>query len=406
MQKKWKRIWPHDLSDGEKQVFSILVDVIELTEEQSVLFVDEPELNLNPGLANRLWTSIESLLPLAVFIYATHSVNFALRETVQRLLVLSNNDESIQELAGLDELSFEDQKALLGNIPSLIAHKNALIVEGYDESFDGIFYRWILSELNVVPSPVGASEDVTAMATRHGKWARVSPEVRLTGIIDRDFKSDDAVQSLENKGLIVLGMHEAENYLCDPELLHALAGALGTLEKPLSRAEFEQELFDYLNENELEICAKRTNARLNLNIRPSVPSKTLKKVASYADLERAFIENVSSQMAHANTVFDEQSVKAALEDERTRLQAIKSGRDVHEALKLLPGKELLKRYAKSLGLTDTNSLARAVRKHLDVESFPAIAVLKTRLYSIVSGTSNPSATNQAQAANSVVTSDN
>ena len=149
---------PTGLSDGEKQVFSILVDIIELTDSNSILFVDEPELNLNPGLANRLWSSIEALLPDAVFIYATHSVSFAMRETVEHLIVMSNRDDNIQEITDLGALSHNDQQELLGNIPGLLAQGSTLVVEGHDESFDSIFYHWLLEGIDFSPTAVGGNE--------------------------------------------------------------------------------------------------------------------------------------------------------------------------------------------------------------------------------------------------------
>jgi ABC-type branched-subunit amino acid transport system ATPase component len=54
---------PSSLSDGEKQVFSILADLIELEDTHKVIIADEPELNLHPELAERLWTLIENEFP-------------------------------------------------------------------------------------------------------------------------------------------------------------------------------------------------------------------------------------------------------------------------------------------------------------------------------------------------------
>ncbi len=370
---------PTGLSDGEKQVFSILVDAIELTDDQSILFVDEPELNLNPGLANRLWTSIESLLPDAIFVYATHSVNFAMRDAVQQLLVLSNDGTAIQKLDDLEELPFDDQRELLGNIPALLSHSNALVVEGHDESFDSVFYRWLLSDIDFLPAPVGGSEDVIAITTRAGKWQRISPDVRLTGIIDRDYKSDTDVAQLEAKGLVVLEYHEAESYLCHPRLLAALIAKLGTIEPIPKENEIRDRLVSYIKKHEISICAKRANDRLKQSIRPSVPSKTLSKINSYEDLERVFLADVEGQMKLANATFDKGNVRSVLQEEKDRIGHLETAFDVDSALKLLPAKELLDEFAKWFELTDTNTLARAARTHLDVAEFPELAALQTKL---------------------------
>ena len=80
---------PSQLSDGEKQIFCLLADIFMLTEPGSLIIVDEPELNLNPGLACRFWDILENELPESIFIYATHCVSFAMRRHVDYVVVLS-----------------------------------------------------------------------------------------------------------------------------------------------------------------------------------------------------------------------------------------------------------------------------------------------------------------------------
>lgn len=370
---------PTSLSDGEKQVFSILADVIEFTDENSVLFVDEPELNLNPGLANRLWSSIESTLPNAVFIYATHSVSFAQRETVDNVVVLSNDDVNIQELAELDDLSIGDQQALLGNIPSLLAQPNTLVVEGDDESFDSILYQWLLPDVEFAPSAVGSGDDVVAIATREGKWRKISPNVCLTGVVDRDYKSDEEIDKLEGKGIIVLAYHEAENYLCKPELLHDLIRALGTVATVPSVDELAHRIFQYVDRSSLAICAKRAEGRLRERISPSVPSRTLGKIRTYNELEEVVVRDVRDQMARAEATFDEENVKALVHEEWNRLDELKRSKSVEAALQIIPGKELLSSFTSVVGVVDRNGMVRAARHHLNFESYGELARLREAL---------------------------
>ena len=60
--------------------------------------VDEPELNLHPELAERLWTLLESEYDDKRFLYATHSIQFALRPNVEALYVLSQDPSRIQRI--------------------------------------------------------------------------------------------------------------------------------------------------------------------------------------------------------------------------------------------------------------------------------------------------------------------
>ena len=377
---------PTKLSDGEKQVFSILVDIIELTESKSVLFVDEPELNLNPGLANRLWSSIEALLPEAVFIYATHSVSFAMRETVDHLVVMSNRNENIQEISAVGELSHNDQVELLGNIPGLLAQGNTLVVEGHDESFDSIFYHWLLEGVDFSPAAVGGSDDVISITTREGKWKKITPTVRLTGVVDRDYKSSKRISELESKDIIVLEQHEAESYLCDPKLLLDLSQLVGAADKSTSVSQISQKIFSFLESNYLCICARRVNDRLTRSIKPSVPSNTLAKISTFEGLERLFLTDVVSQLAKANDALDENIVKNILKEESDQiLKAIKT-QDLAQALMLAPGKELLESFTSLIGVVDTNALARTARRHLIIKNYPHLMNLREKLFNRLSTT--------------------
>jgi len=370
---------PTGLSDGEKQVFSILVDIIELTDSKSILFVDEPELNLNPGLANRLWSSIETLLPEAVFIYATHSVSFAMRETVDHLVIMSNHNENIQEISELGELSHNDQEELLGNIPGLLAQCNTLVVEGHDESFDSIFYHWLLEDFDFSPAAVGGSDDVVSITSREGKWKKITPMVRLTGIVDRDYKSNKKISELESKGVTVLAQHEAESYLCDPKLLMDLSQLIGATDKSISVSQIAQKIFDFLEKNHLSICARRVNDRLAGSIKPSVSSNTLARISTIEDLERLFISDVANQLTRANETYDEGRIKELLKEENDQiLQTIKS-QDLALALMLVPGKELLDSFTSLIGVVDCNALARTARRHLTINNYPHLSGLREKL---------------------------
>lgn len=84
---------PGALSDGERQVLAMLADVAAHSNPRGVILVDEPELNLEPTLACRLWDAIEDGLPDAIFVYATHSLSFALRQNVEKVIVLRGGQQ-------------------------------------------------------------------------------------------------------------------------------------------------------------------------------------------------------------------------------------------------------------------------------------------------------------------------
>lgn len=382
--KNGTRYGPTSLSEGEKQVFSILIDVVELGEHKSVMFVDEPELNLHPGLANRLWAAVESMLPEAVFFYATHSVSFAMRDSVEHLLVLSDSDDSIQQLSSLDDLPSEEKRDLLGNITSLISSKKTLIVEGDDESFDSIFYRWLVGDVEFSPTAVGGCEDVLAITERKGKWKHISPNVELVGVVDRDYKSDADVQSIVASGVLVLDFHEAESYLCYPDVLIAVASSLGSVAKIPSADTIVSDIVSFVSKSALKIVARRVAAQLNVRIGVSVPSKSIARVSTKDQLKRLFLADANQQKSEVSKRLTDKTVTDAIEAENKVVEEAIRLRDVQKLLLLAPGKELLAHLASLTGCSDANAVARAVRHHLDPNSFASLSDIRTALCSAFS----------------------
>ena len=223
---------PGNLSDGEKQVLCLLADIVLNAEAKSFVIVDEPEQNLHPLLAARVWGIIEERLPDAVFLYATHSLSFAIRESVETVIVLSgrHNENQIQLSTPL-ELDFEELRPFLGAIPSILASDHCVFVEGHDQSFDSIFYQWLLGGAGTNVVPVGGSDDVIRAATGTGAWGQLADKVRIVGIIDRDFRASGELEGLGAPLIHVLPLHEAESYLCIPELVYDLANHLGFKER-------------------------------------------------------------------------------------------------------------------------------------------------------------------------------
>lgn len=367
------------MSDGEKQVFSILVDLFRLSENKLFLLVDEPELNLNPGLANRVWNTIEQTLPDAIFVYATHSVNFALRENVELRLVLSNEDSNIQEIGNISELNKHDRYELVGTLPSLIENRVTLVVEGEMESFDKIFYDWILMNREVSVQPVGSSEDVKAIVKRIEKWRAISPNTQLIGLVDRDYKGEQQISELSEHGLMVLDFHEVESYLCHPRILVKIASALRTAETIPTESCIEQMILDFCSRERLSTIGRRTSEQVRYRGGVSVRSGTLSKLTTAEDLKKLFLDAAQRERSQVLKVFDESAVSSIIHEEAHRIDKAILDRSIDDLLSLFSGKEMLKELLKAVGCRDSLSIVRAARYHLDSDHFDFLTPLRTRL---------------------------
>jgi hypothetical protein len=150
-----------ELSDGERQALFILADIALSAESHSLIVADEPELNLNPLLANRLWDTLERYLPNAVFIYGTHSISFAMRPSVAAVVALKANGRSALQVDSFNALDRNEAREFLGAIPAILSAATALVVEGDDDSFDAPFYRWVIGRTDIAVVPIGGCQDVT-----------------------------------------------------------------------------------------------------------------------------------------------------------------------------------------------------------------------------------------------------
>lgn len=368
-----------ELSDGEKQVLSILADIAILGDEKSLILVDEPELNLNPALACRVWDTIENDLPNCVFIYTTHNVGFAMRDNVDNVLVLSNTNENISEIANIGDIESDDLRALLGSIPAILSTTNALITEGRETSFDSIFYRWLIGRNDIEIVPMGGASDVQAVSNRLGVWKAIAPSVKLLGAFDRDFKSDETISSLSSENCIALGLHEAESYFCLPSVAVMVTEKMGLKETSPSVSEIEDIILEEYKSSYLEISAQRVFDKAKLNLAVSIAKNELKNIETVGELEQKLIEESKKQTNYAIDNLSEEKIKAYLKSEVEFSEKAIDDRNIELILSQLPGKALIAKISGLSGARNPSDYARACTKHLKIEDYSQLLDLKTKL---------------------------
>jgi len=368
-QKNGESYGPSSLSDGEKQVFSILADLIGLDETYKLIVADEPELNLHPELAERLWTLIENEFPDKTFIYATHSINFALRENVQKVYVLSSDSANIAEFTGLDSLPRADVTAFLGGLPGILSANRVLVTEGHEKSFDAIFYRWLLSDNKIEIYPGGGCTDVVSIVSKVGLWDKISTRIRLHGVVDADFRDDNYLATLGSSCVHALRLHEAESYLCVPEIVCAIAGRIGSQESPLTAGEVEACILDVLKRDLMIIAAKRLFARSRITLAVSVEKKLLAAAATRDELVAEIRLAAEAELAKATGMTSPAQIETAFDAEVAKLRLLVEARDAIGALRYVPSKELLNSLAPRTGCKNGADMMRALRRNFRPADF-------------------------------------
>lgn len=370
---------PSKLSDGEKQVFSVLADLVELDDSYDVIIADEPELNLHPELAERLWTLIENEFQDKTFIYATHSINFALREGVCKVYVLSSNPAHVAEFNDLGSLSRVEASAFLGGLPGILSANNVVVTEGHEKSFDAIFYRWLLGDSKLEIYPAGGSSDVVSIVSKSGMWGQIATSINLLGVVDFDFKPESYVGDLKEKNVLVLPVHEAEAYLCFPDVLCAIASRIGSMEVVPDRIEVEGLIFSELERQLLSIAARRVFSIAKIKLGLSLKKGVLAAVSCKEELLGLMLEAGEGEVYKAINVVGDGQVERLLDVEIANIEEALQNRDVLSALRFLPSKQLLNLLAPRAGFKNGLDMMRSLKNNFSPSDFQPTADLKAGL---------------------------
>jgi ABC-type thiamine transport system ATPase subunit len=354
------------LSDGEKQVFAILADLASIPESNPVVLVDEPELNLHPSLALQLWSVVEQELPKATFLYATHSVAFAMRSEIDLRLILGQSGSLIVD--DIVDLPESELRAFLGAIPAITRTAQALVTEGKDSSIDPVFYKWIAGREDLSVVPIGGCEEVLSAVQRTGLWKRLSPAVKIAGVVDRDFKTEGELRRNEEGGCFVLPYHEAESYLCHPDLLVSLLSKTGLAASPPSHSDLAELILEYAQRNLNHIALLKTAEISRTSLDASIPNKVLEKCKTVDSLIAAIRQVSTHAMQSASERFNPDSIEKIFRDEMNQLKRL-GATDIDALLRILPGKGLVAHLLQRIQIKDLPQLARLTIFHLDPNDF-------------------------------------
>ncbi len=373
---------PGQLSDGEKQCLCLLADLAFLTNRRSTIIVDEPELNLHPTLANEVWTLIEEERPLARFLYATHSLSFAMRSAVNQVVVLSAGGAS-ETYSDLAEVPSHELRPFLGAIPAILSASRALAVEGEETSFDRIFYGWVVGTSDFATVPLGGCDEVVAACTHVGIWDRVASGVTIGGVVDRDYRAESRTKATPNDTIATLRFHEAESYLCLPEVVARIAESVGTVDDPPTKEDVLGIIVEFLADSVLQTSARRTFARAGMHLAVSVDRKAIAAASDEESMITLIRQAASKEQEKAENLAPDK-VEGIFQEELTLCREALASRDSRRILRIFPGKELLGKLAPMMGCSSPSAVARGAKTHIDLTEIPELTELRSALRAILS----------------------
>ncbi|EAL2829936.1 DUF4435 domain-containing protein [Campylobacter lari] len=224
------------MSDGERAVLYLIMYVLCI--EEKIILIDEPELHLHPSLTNRLWSVLEKHRQDCLFIYITHDLNFAANHIeADKFWIKSYNGQKWEiEKIEKNDIPQELFLKLLG------ARRDILFVEGKSESLDTKIYSILYPQYQIIPC--SSCENVLNY-TKTFNEQNALHGFNAYGIIDRDFRTQEEIDSANKNQVKVLEVAEVENLF----LLECII--LAILEQSDAREKFE-EVKDYIFETKFK----------------------------------------------------------------------------------------------------------------------------------------------------------
>ena len=171
----------------------------------------------------QFWDETEKLRPDCRFVYITHDLNFALSRRRATYLIARSSDTA--EALVVDQLPSSIAAEVLGAATLPFYAKRIFLFEGEPgKGFASEFFSaWFDDDENFfIPS---GDRDAVCAAVSGLKTVGVVAAT-IIGLIDRDFYSDDVLNSVTN-GVTVLPLHEIESVLCDQKVVAGVAEQFG-----------------------------------------------------------------------------------------------------------------------------------------------------------------------------------
>ena len=206
------------LSDGEKSVLYYIGAVLYAMPDAAIL-VDDPETFIHSSIMRTLWNVLEQMRPDCTFIYNTHDVSFASsRIDNQCVWVREFDPESMAWDYEVMTSSRDLDNALLDLLGS---RKPVLFIEGDDKhSIDSRLYPLIFPEYTI--KPLGSCNKVIETVRSFGDLQNFH-QLESCGIVDRDRRSEQEVEYLRMKNILVPDVAEVENLFMLEGVIRAVA---------------------------------------------------------------------------------------------------------------------------------------------------------------------------------------
>lgn len=328
-----------NLSSGERELVTMIFDLIYKEISHSVIIIDEPELHLHPSLTFRF---IETLKELNngtnQIILFTHSADLisSYYSTGNVFLIDSNSNEENQAylLSKLNEKHSEIARVVSANLGMFAVGKNLILVEG---KTDRLIYSKIAQDIfpHFQIIPVNSVQNIVALRSVIDELDNNIFGVGLFFIRDRDGISAPIISSLEkNPRFRCIPRRHIENYLFDPEVLNAVASTLNIKSEP---QKIQEVLYKLATKSLMAGVLWNVNEHIRTQSAPSLPKIKVDEATQtpFENLRESFATQIATSIKEVHEKFDKTSIENLISEEHKKLSESLSNGKWQE---LLPGK--------------------------------------------------------------------
>ena len=202
------------MSDGER-IILYLVGRVLLAPERALIVIDEPEMYLHKTIVGKLWNKLEMERQDCVFLYLTHDLQFAASRNGRKAWIRSFEYPSKWTIDNIDENEIPEELLL----KLLGSRKKILFCEGKRNSLDSKIFELLFENYTI--TPVETCKDVMNFTRAFNKIPNTV--AKAYGIIDRDFRSEEQLEKLQQQNVFSYDVAEIENLFLLPDIIAGFA---------------------------------------------------------------------------------------------------------------------------------------------------------------------------------------
>lgn len=215
------------LSGGEREIAFLIGQVDRFGLRKGLFLLDEPELHLNADLIRSWVAYLTGTVEAGQIWLATHSLE-AVEAAGQQATFVLERDENTRKVGSLARLDTRPVLASLSRAVGTPAFSISQLLFVFIEGEESVGERERFRKLAGLSQEVrfiecGSCNEVTRRVQSVKSLSNESEAgIRVTGVVDRDFRTESIIAQLMAQGIYTLQVHEIENFFLDPVTLKVL----------------------------------------------------------------------------------------------------------------------------------------------------------------------------------------